>query len=151
MQKAFHLLGYPSNCSCSTSNGCCPYLFQALTHMVPTLLLMYLMTLLFKNPLILFVCVFQMTLRDSEPVVLVNSSCSCVAGSGMCNHLVALLYQTAHYSENLVALLYQTAHYSERECLLSLMSFHAPKRSRSGINHKQWFGSIKYLAQCFST
>ncbi len=99
MQKAFHLLGCPSNCSCSTSNGCCLYLFQVLTHMDPTLLLMYLMTLLFKNPLILFVCVFQVTLRDSEPVVLVNSSCSCVAGSGMCNHLVALLYQTAHYSE----------------------------------------------------
>jgi len=41
-----------------------------------------------------------MTLRDSEPVVLVNSSCSCVAGSEMCNHLVALLYQTAHYYES---------------------------------------------------
>ncbi|CAB1322837.1 unnamed protein product [Coregonus sp. 'balchen'] len=40
-----------------------------------------------------------MTLRDSDQVVLVSSRCSCVAGTGMCNHLVALLYQTAHYSE----------------------------------------------------
>uniref|UniRef100_A0A8C1CNC2 SWIM-type domain-containing protein n=1 Tax=Cyprinus carpio carpio TaxID=630221 RepID=A0A8C1CNC2_CYPCA len=44
--------------------------------------------------------IMKMALRDSEPVVLVNSSCSCVAGSGMCNHLVALLYQTAHYYES---------------------------------------------------
>ncbi|KAK0152979.1 hypothetical protein N1851_005346 [Merluccius polli] len=40
-----------------------------------------------------------MTLHDSHPVVLVKSFCSCVAGCGICNHLVALLYQTAHYSE----------------------------------------------------
>ncbi|XP_049910200.1 uncharacterized protein LOC126396291 [Epinephelus moara] len=26
-------------------------------------------------------------------------SCSCVAGKGFCNHVVALLYQTAHYSQ----------------------------------------------------
>ncbi|KAJ8368736.1 hypothetical protein SKAU_G00087640 [Synaphobranchus kaupii] len=43
--------------------------------------------------------IMKMTLRDSDPVVLVNSFCSCVAGSGVCNHVVALLYQTAHYSE----------------------------------------------------
>ncbi|KAK6328227.1 hypothetical protein J4Q44_G00002050 [Coregonus suidteri] len=40
-----------------------------------------------------------MTLRDSQPVVFVKSYCSCVAGCGICNHFVALLYQTAHYSE----------------------------------------------------
>ncbi|XP_049924428.1 uncharacterized protein LOC126404989 [Epinephelus moara] len=43
--------------------------------------------------------IMKITLRDSDPVVLVNSFCSCVAGSVVCNHLVALLYQTAHYSE----------------------------------------------------
>ncbi|XP_077076375.1 uncharacterized protein LOC143729165 isoform X2 [Siphateles boraxobius] len=26
-------------------------------------------------------------------------SCSCVAGKGFCNHVVAILYQTAHYSQ----------------------------------------------------
>ncbi|KAF7228129.1 transcript variant X1 [Nothobranchius furzeri] len=41
----------------------------------------------------------KITLCDSDPVVLVTSSCSCVAGIGLCDHLVALLYQTAHYSE----------------------------------------------------
>ncbi|XP_070406716.1 uncharacterized protein [Nothobranchius furzeri] len=41
----------------------------------------------------------RITLCDSDPVVLVTSSCSCVAGIGLCNHLVALLYQTPHYSE----------------------------------------------------
>lgn len=40
-----------------------------------------------------------MTLRDSVPVVLVRSSCSCAAGQEICNHIVALLYQAAHYSE----------------------------------------------------
>ncbi|RXN17377.1 hypothetical protein ROHU_001181 [Labeo rohita] len=40
------------------------------------------------------------TLRDSVPVVLVRSSCTCAAGQAVCNHLVALLYQTAHYSES---------------------------------------------------
>ncbi|XP_034037280.1 uncharacterized protein LOC117520085 isoform X2 [Thalassophryne amazonica] len=43
--------------------------------------------------------ILKMTLRDSNPVVLINSICSCVAGCGICNHLVALLFQTAHYSE----------------------------------------------------
>lgn len=41
----------------------------------------------------------QITLRDSKPVFLVRCSCSCVAGTAMCNHTVALLYQTAHYSQ----------------------------------------------------
>ncbi|XP_076851261.1 uncharacterized protein LOC143501975 [Brachyhypopomus gauderio] len=44
--------------------------------------------------------ILKMTLRDSMPVVLINSNCSCVAGCGICNHLVALLFQTAHYSES---------------------------------------------------
>ncbi|CAB1313276.1 unnamed protein product [Coregonus sp. 'balchen'] len=52
-----------------------------------------------SKPIKLCFCVFQMTLRDSQPVVFVKSYCSCVAGCGICNHLVALLYQTAHYSE----------------------------------------------------
>ncbi|XP_016115352.1 uncharacterized protein [Sinocyclocheilus grahami] len=40
-----------------------------------------------------------MVLKHSKPVVLVSSHCSCVAGCALCNHLVALLYQTAHYSQ----------------------------------------------------
>ncbi|KAK7910480.1 hypothetical protein WMY93_015164 [Mugilogobius chulae] len=42
----------------------------------------------------------RITLRDSTPVELAWSSCSCVAGRALCNHLVALLYQTAHFSES---------------------------------------------------
>ncbi|KAI4885066.1 hypothetical protein NFI96_013031, partial [Prochilodus magdalenae] len=38
-------------------------------------------------------------LRDSDPVVLISNLCSCVAGTAVCNHTVALLFQTAHYSE----------------------------------------------------
>ncbi len=40
-----------------------------------------------------------MMLKHSKPVVLVSSHCSCVVGCALCNHLVALLYQTAHYSQ----------------------------------------------------
>ncbi|CDQ86837.1 unnamed protein product [Oncorhynchus mykiss] len=40
-----------------------------------------------------------MVLKHSIPVIVVQSHCSCVAGSALCNHLVALLYQTAHYSQ----------------------------------------------------
>ena len=40
----------------------------------------------------------QMVLRDSVPVIMVVSRCSCVAGTAMCNHTVALLFQ-AHYSQ----------------------------------------------------
>ncbi|XP_073689584.1 uncharacterized protein [Garra rufa] len=46
------------------------------------------------------VTINDVTLRDSVPVVLVRSSCTCAAGQAVCNHLVALLYQTAHYSES---------------------------------------------------
>ncbi|CDQ75179.1 unnamed protein product [Oncorhynchus mykiss] len=42
----------------------------------------------------------KMVLKHSVPVIVVQSHCcSCVAGSALCNHLVALLYQTAHYSQ----------------------------------------------------
>nr|XP_023661379.1 uncharacterized protein LOC111840612 [Paramormyrops kingsleyae] len=41
----------------------------------------------------------KIVLRGSKPVVLVRCSCSCVAGTAMCNHTVALLYQTAHFSQ----------------------------------------------------
>ncbi|KAL1252625.1 hypothetical protein QQF64_017318 [Cirrhinus molitorella] len=43
------------------------------------------------------------TLRDATPVVLARSSCSCVAGRALCNHLIALLYQAAHFSESGIA------------------------------------------------
>ncbi|XP_039670274.1 uncharacterized protein LOC120567383 [Perca fluviatilis] len=41
----------------------------------------------------------RIVLRDSDPVILTSNRCSCVAGTAMCNHTVALLFQTAHYSE----------------------------------------------------
>ncbi|XP_037390004.1 uncharacterized protein LOC119262379 [Pygocentrus nattereri] len=38
-------------------------------------------------------------LSDSSPVVLTHTCCSCVAGTALCNHIVALLFQTAHFSQ----------------------------------------------------
>lgn len=45
-------------------------------------------------------CVFsQIVLSDSHPVQLQGCQCTCVAGTALCNHVAALLYQTAHYSQ----------------------------------------------------
>lgn len=35
---------------------------------------------------------------DTVPVELTSSSCTCTAGKVLCNHLVAMLFQTAHFS-----------------------------------------------------
>lgn len=40
-----------------------------------------------------------MVLKDSNPVQLVHHKCSCIAGAALCNHCVALLFQSAHYSQ----------------------------------------------------
>lgn len=45
-------------------------------------------------------CVFsQIVLSDSHPVQLQGCQCTCVAGTAFFNHVAALLYQTAHYSQ----------------------------------------------------
>ncbi|XP_049447574.1 uncharacterized protein LOC125898014 isoform X2 [Epinephelus fuscoguttatus] len=41
----------------------------------------------------------KVKLRDSSPVVVTHKQCSCVAGTVVCSHTVALLFQTAHYSQ----------------------------------------------------
>ncbi|XP_077056081.1 uncharacterized protein LOC143707228 [Siphateles boraxobius] len=41
----------------------------------------------------------KITLEHSFPVQLSEAVCSCVAGKALCNHNVALLYQTAHNSQ----------------------------------------------------
>ncbi|XP_041847552.1 uncharacterized protein LOC121643962 isoform X2 [Melanotaenia boesemani] len=41
----------------------------------------------------------RVVLRDSSPVELLHHSCTCVAGAALCNHCVALLFQSAHYSQ----------------------------------------------------
>ncbi|CAK6964437.1 uncharacterized protein LOC111194922 isoform X2 [Scomber scombrus] len=41
----------------------------------------------------------KIVLEDSSPVQMNDAECSCVAGTALCNHNVALLYQTAHYSQ----------------------------------------------------
>ncbi|XP_076124717.1 uncharacterized protein LOC143104504 [Alosa pseudoharengus] len=41
----------------------------------------------------------KIVLRDSKPVVLERCQCTCVAGTALCCHVAALLYQTAHYSQ----------------------------------------------------
>ena len=46
----------------------------------------------------------KIVIEDSSPVQMIEAECSCVAGTALCNHNVALLYQTAHYSQlNLAA------------------------------------------------
>ncbi|KAK0155175.1 hypothetical protein N1851_002500 [Merluccius polli] len=40
----------------------------------------------------------KITFENSTPVHIAMAECSCVAGTALCNHNVALLYQTAHYS-----------------------------------------------------
>lgn len=40
-----------------------------------------------------------MVLKDSSPVELVRHSCTCAAGTALCNHSVTLLFQSAHYSQ----------------------------------------------------
>ncbi|XP_039512225.1 uncharacterized protein LOC120467789 isoform X1 [Pimephales promelas] len=41
----------------------------------------------------------QITLNvDTVPVEFTSSSCTCTAGKALCNHLVAMLFQTAHFS-----------------------------------------------------
>lgn len=41
----------------------------------------------------------QIVLKDSLPVILAYCRCSFVAGTTLYNHTVALLFQTAHYSQ----------------------------------------------------
>ncbi|XP_030254932.1 uncharacterized protein LOC115570464 [Sparus aurata] len=41
----------------------------------------------------------SIVLRDSKPVELQRCQCTCVAGSALCSHVAALLYQTAHSSQ----------------------------------------------------
>nr|XP_029131417.1 uncharacterized protein LOC114917782 isoform X2 [Labrus bergylta] len=41
----------------------------------------------------------KIALRDTRPVQLQSCQCTCVAGAALCNHVAALLYQTAHYSQ----------------------------------------------------
>ena len=39
----------------------------------------------------------QIVLSAATPVELKGFSCSCAAGEALCNHVVALLFQTQHY------------------------------------------------------
>ncbi|XP_041940533.1 uncharacterized protein LOC121704035 [Alosa sapidissima] len=41
----------------------------------------------------------KVVLKDSNPVELMHHRCSCIAGAALCNHCVALLFQSAHYSQ----------------------------------------------------
>ncbi|XP_037545850.1 uncharacterized protein LOC119422545 [Nematolebias whitei] len=41
----------------------------------------------------------SMVLRESKPVEFQGCQCTCVAGTVLCSHVAALLFQTAHYSQ----------------------------------------------------
>ncbi len=41
----------------------------------------------------------QVVLKDSKPVQLIHHTCTCIAGAALCDHCVALLFQSAHTSQ----------------------------------------------------
>ncbi|XP_023821742.1 uncharacterized protein LOC111949248 isoform X2 [Oryzias latipes] len=43
--------------------------------------------------------ILKIVLADARPVQLQSCQCTCVAGTALCNHVAALLYQTAHYCQ----------------------------------------------------
>ena len=47
----------------------------------------------------MFNILLQVGLKDSIPEELAHHSCTCAAGSVLCNHCVALLFQSAPYSQ----------------------------------------------------
>ncbi|KAK7151608.1 hypothetical protein R3I94_008063 [Phoxinus phoxinus] len=61
-------------------------------------------------------------LRDVSPVVLTHSKCLCVTGTALCNHTVALLFQTAHYSQLNLSVVPPVLSCTERE-----QSWHKPR------------------------
>ncbi|XP_013855903.1 uncharacterized protein LOC106511705, partial [Austrofundulus limnaeus] len=63
-----------------------------------------------------------MKFEDCYPVEITEVECSCVAGTVLCNHSVALLYQTAHYSA-----LNLTAVPPVLSCTESEQSWHKPR------------------------
>ncbi|KAK7888640.1 hypothetical protein WMY93_024200 [Mugilogobius chulae] len=60
--------------------------------------------------------------EDCCPVEIAGAECSCVAGTVLCNHGVALLYQTAHYST-----LKLTAVPPVLSCTETQQSWHKPR------------------------
>ncbi|KAF3844495.1 hypothetical protein F7725_007658 [Dissostichus mawsoni] len=42
--------------------------------------------------------IMKIVFENCSPVEIAVAECSCVAGTALCNHNVALLFQTAHYS-----------------------------------------------------
>ncbi|XP_076857207.1 uncharacterized protein LOC143510856 [Brachyhypopomus gauderio] len=57
----------------------------------------------------------RIVFEDSSLVQLIEAECSCVAGTALCNHNVALLYQTAHYSQLNLAAVPPVLSYTETE------------------------------------
>ncbi|KAF3844427.1 hypothetical protein F7725_007590 [Dissostichus mawsoni] len=50
-------------------------------------------------------CTYPIVFENCSPVEIAVAECSCVVGTALCNHNVALMFQTAHYSTlNLAAL-----------------------------------------------
>ncbi|CAI5694544.1 unnamed protein product [Oreochromis niloticus] len=53
-----------------------------------------------SNFIFVSICIIlKVVLKDSLPVQLLHFSCTCKAGKALCNHCVALLFQSAHYSQ----------------------------------------------------
>ncbi len=67
-----------------------------------------------------------MVLQDSDPVILTSNQCTCVAGTAVCNHTVALLFQMAHYSELNVQVVLPVHSCTERE-----QQWHKPRTAVS--------------------
>ncbi|XP_070399895.1 protein brambleberry isoform X1 [Nothobranchius furzeri] len=61
----------------------------------------------------------SMVLKDSQTVQLLDFTCTCKAGKASCNHRVALLFQSAHYSQLKVQVVPPLLSCSEDGCPLS--------------------------------
>ncbi|ROL42303.1 hypothetical protein DPX16_8182 [Anabarilius grahami] len=61
-------------------------------------------------------------LKHSKPLELLAYQCSCVAGLALCNHIAALLFQTAHYSQQGA-----TAVPPTHSCTGSELQWHKPR------------------------
>lgn len=85
----------------------------------------------------------QMVIRDTVPVIMVWCRCSCVAEADLC-HTVALLFQTAHFSQLDVPVVPPVHNCSESE-----QQWHKP---RTAVSFTAMHGSYKivHIDECYA-
>ncbi len=79
----------------------------------------------------------QIVLKDAHPVQLESCQCTCVAGTALCNHVAALLYQTAHYCQLRITSVPPTHSCTETE-----QKWHKPRTMVTNVTLTEYFDSI---------